>query len=150
MPGGGVVNIVTKSGSNALHGSAFEYLAQREIERPKLLCQSQRWPETKSIRLLSRRTDSDRIKRSCSVPGKGRKSGRIRPHRRRLCLPRRRGEATFRACRPLTDPRTGQPYPGNIIPSAQFDSVALKVLELVPVAPPMTALFFSASDDNFG
>ena len=35
---GGVVNVATRSGSNTIHGSLFEFFRNEDLERPQLLC----------------------------------------------------------------------------------------------------------------
>jgi hypothetical protein len=140
--GGGVVNIVTRSGSNSLHGSAFEYLRNASLNARNFFANR-----------------NDGLKRNqfgFSLGGPIRKNKtfffgsyqgtevRQDPPTQTAVVPtaaQRRGDFS-RLGRPLTDPRTGQPYPGNMIPSSQFDPVALKVMDLVPVAPADDGLVF--------
>ena len=152
--GGGVVNIVTRSGSNALHGSAFEYLRNANLNARNFFANR-----------------NDGLKRNqfgFSLGGPIRQNKtfffgsyqgtevRQDPPTQTAVVPtaaQRRGDFS-RLPRQLTDPRTGQPYPGNVIPSTQFDPVALKVLELVPVAPADDGLVYfqrrtTTSDNQF-
>ena len=39
---GGVVNVVTKSGTNTIHGTLFEFLRNYDLDAPQLLCRSER------------------------------------------------------------------------------------------------------------
>jgi len=54
---GGVVNAVTKSGSNRWHGDLFEFLRKWGRKRDQLFCTEARQPEKKSIRRHVRRQD---------------------------------------------------------------------------------------------
>ena len=81
--GGGVVNMVTRSGSNALHGSLFEYLRNGEMNARNFFAATERRAETQSVWILAGRTDPCRIERSSSAPGKARRSARCRQRARR-------------------------------------------------------------------
>jgi hypothetical protein len=48
--GGAIVNIVTKSGADQIHGSAFEYVRNGDFERTKLFCGRARRSQAQSIR----------------------------------------------------------------------------------------------------
>ena len=130
-----MVNIVTRSGSNALHGSAFEYLRNANLNARNFFANrndglkrnqfgfSLGGPIRQNKNLFLRLDQGTEVRQD--------------PPTQTAVVPtaaQRRGDFS-RLPRQLTDPRTGQPYPGNVIPSTQFDPVALKVLELVPVAP---------------
>ncbi len=56
---GGVVNIITKSGSNQLHGDGFEFLAQRCVQRAQFLRCEARPVETQPVRRRGRRPAHD-------------------------------------------------------------------------------------------
>lgn len=132
--GGGVVNIVTRSGSNDIHGSAFEYLRNASLNARNFFA--------------NRNDGLKRNQYGFSLGGPLRRNKtfvfgsyqgtqvRQDPPTQTAIVPtaaQRNGDFS-RLPRQLTDPRTGQPYPGNQIPASQFDPVALKVLQLVPVA----------------
>jgi hypothetical protein len=51
---GAVVNIVTKSGSNTLHGSMFEYLRNGDLNARNFFCREAGRLKTESVRRLSR------------------------------------------------------------------------------------------------
>jgi len=130
--GGGVVNMVTKSGSNGFHGSLYEYLRNHKI----------------NARNFFASTD-DGLKRNqygVSLGGPVIKNRtffffswqgtelRQRPPLSTTIVPtqaQRRGD--FSGMAALTDPVTKQPIPGNIIPASQLDPVSQKVLETIPL-----------------
>src|SRR5262245_39869130 len=132
--GGGVVNVVTRSGSNEFHGSVFEYMRNAALNARNFFAGT-----------------GDGLKRNqygFSLGGPIRKNQtfffgswqgtqlRATPATATAVVPtaaQRRGDFS-RTATQLLDPRTRQPIPGNIIPSSQLDPIAQKILELIPVA----------------
>lgn len=140
--GGGVVNIVTKSGSNEIHGSAFEYVRNASLNARNFFA--------------NRNDGLKRNQYGFSLGGPIRKNQtfifgsyqgtevRQDPPTQTAVVPtaaQRRGDFS-KLPRQLIDPRTGQAYPGNLIPSSQFDPVATQVLQIVPVAAADDGLVF--------
>jgi len=132
--GGGVVNIVTRSGTNDFHGSFFEYLRNAELNARNFFAAA-----------------NDGLKRNqygLAIGGPVRKNqtfffGSWQGTQVRA-LPatltsvvateaQRRGNFSSFS-QQLRDPRTNQPYAGNIIPASQIDPIALRVLEFIPPA----------------
>ncbi len=132
--GGGVVNIVTKSGTNEIHGAAFEYVRNASLNARNFFA--------------NRNDGLRRNQYGFALGGPLRKNRtflfgswqatkvRQDPPTLSSVVPtaaQRRGDfSAFRGT--ITDPRTRQPVPGNLIPASQLDPIALKVLEIVPVA----------------
>ena len=132
--GGGVVNIITRSGTNEFHGALFEYLRNGELNARNFFG-----------------TANDGLKRNqygLSAGGpilrnrlfffgswQGTKS-RSRPSTASAMVPtaaQRRGDWSSSRTQ-LLDPRTSQPMPGNQIPASQLNPAAQKFLKLIPVA----------------
>jgi hypothetical protein len=124
----GVVDVVTKSGTNALHGAAFEFFRNQKLNAP-------RWapPDTPSTK-----DPLDRNQYGGAFGGPFRKdktfffvsySGLRQEetyYRNTAVVPtslERAGDFSQSARKP-TDPLTGQPFPGNLIPAARFDPAA--------------------------
>jgi hypothetical protein len=133
--GGGVVNMVTKSGTNGFHGSLFEYIRNADL----------------NARNFFAPTD-DGLKRNqygLSVGGPIIKNRtffffswqgtqlRQRPPLSTAIVAtaaQRLGDfSSLLPGVPLTDPFTKLPVPGNIIPASQLDPVAQKVLQTIPL-----------------
>ena len=132
--GGGVVNVITRSGSNDFHGSLFEYIRNSSL----------------NARNFFAATD-DGLKRNqygFALGGPIRKNRtfffgswqgtqlRATPATATAVVPtaaQRRGDFST-SSRVLLNPRTRAPIPGNVIPSADLDPIAQKILELIPVA----------------
>jgi hypothetical protein len=152
--GGGVVNMVTKSGSNALHGSAYEYIRNHAMNARNFFA-----------------TTDDGLKRNqygLAIGGPVVKNKtffffawqgtqlRQRPPTSTTVVPtaeQRRGD--FSSLLPgtqLIDPTTRQPVPGNIIPPSQLDPVAQRVLETIPLPNQPNGLLYytvaSSQTDN--
>ena len=132
--GGGVVNMVTKSGTNELHGSLFEYVRNSGM----------------NARNFFAATD-DGLKRNqygAAVGGPVIKNKtfffagwqgsqlRQRPPTSTAIVPtaaQRKGDYSSMLPTQLLDPVTKLPVPGNIMPASQLDPVAQKVLESIPL-----------------
>jgi carboxypeptidase family protein len=135
---GGVVNLQIKSGGNARHGSLFEFLRNDAFDannyfnnragRPKPDFSQHQFGGTSSGPILKDRTfyffdyQGYRVKQGqtflSTVP-----SARMRA-----------GDFS-EINRPIYDPRTGQPFAGNVIPQSRWDPAAKNVLDqLIPEA----------------
>jgi hypothetical protein len=133
---GGVVNLQIKSGSNAFHGSAFEFLRNDRFDannwfnnragRPKPKFSQHQFGGTLGGPIIKGKTfffadyQGMRINQGQSylstVPSALMRQGNF-----------------SEINRPIYDPLTGQPFPGNIIPQNRWDPAAANVLrDLLP------------------
>jgi len=131
--GGGVVNIVTKSGTNEIHGAVFEYVRNASLNARNFFA--------------NRNDGLKRNQYGFALGGPLRKDrtflfgswqatkSRQDPPTSSSVVPtaaQRRGDYSGRP--QLVDPATRQPFPGNLIPASRLDPIALRILEIVPVA----------------
>ncbi len=148
--GGAIVNIVTKSGTNQIHGSAFDYLRNGDLNARNFFAPQQ-----------------DAIKRNQFGGSIG---GPIRRNKlfffgawQRTILsnitygntafvptgPERTGD--FSGQKAIKDPATGIAYPGNIIPASQLSPIALAMMPDIPTTPdPTGKLIFAQPSSNDG
>ncbi|HYZ84619.1 MAG TPA: carboxypeptidase regulatory-like domain-containing protein [Bryobacteraceae bacterium] len=129
--GGAVVNAVTKSGTNAFHGSVYEFLRNDAFDARDFF--SPRVPILK------------RNQFGASLGGPIRKSktfffGNYEGVRERSAptrtasvptLPEREGDFSQSAVKPL-DPTTGQSFPGDRIPANRINSISRSLLQFYP------------------
>jgi len=152
---GGVVNVVTKSGTNAFHGDVFEFLRNYDLNaRPKGLVQvngSVNQPVRDSLkRNQFGGTAGGRIIRDklFFFGGYQRTVQRSNPGTQTAHVPTAlTAQGNFSVedaatsaggCQSkaitLKDPTTGNPFPGSIIPVSRFDPAGVKLLSYVPVS----------------
>ncbi|MCX6602088.1 MAG: carboxypeptidase regulatory-like domain-containing protein [Acidobacteria bacterium] len=152
--GGGVVNMVTKSGTNEFHGSMYEYFRNAAINGRNFFAAT-----------------DDGLKRNqygLAIGGPVVKNKtffffawqgtqvRQRPPTSTTIVPTAEQRlGNFSSLLPgtqLVDPTTKGPVPGNIIPPSQLDPVAQKVLETIPLPNQPGGLLFytvaSSTTDN--
>src|SRR5260221_13479532 len=133
--GGGIVNIVTRSGSNQLHGSAFEFLRNGDLNARNFFAPTHDFLKRnqfggsaggpiKKDRLFFFGTYQGTILRNVALGN----SATV------LTDPQRQGNFSG-LNRQLLDPATGQPIAGNIIPASRIDPAAAKTLQYVPTSP---------------
>jgi hypothetical protein len=138
--GGGVMNAVTKSGSNQFHGTAFEFLRYFSLNARNYFAPTQDGlkrnqygvavggpvQKNKTFFFFSYQKTSLRSLPSANVA--------VTP-----TAAERNGDFSAIAT-PLINPATGQAYVNNQIDPATFDPVAVNLLKLVPVGQGSTGL----------
>jgi Carboxypeptidase regulatory-like domain len=128
---GAIVNVVTKSGTDAFHGSLYEYLRNDVLDarnffaltKPPLkrnqFGASLGGPIVKGKTHFFANYEGTRLRegitRTASVPTKFEKMG----------------DFSGSAVKPI-DPQTGMPFPNNQIPDMQIDPVAKNLLQFYP------------------
>ncbi len=133
--GGGVVNIVTRSGSNTLHASFFEYLRNSALNARNFFAARDDGLKRNQYGFAA----GGPIVRNRTFIFGSWQGTQVRALPATLTsvvatAAQRRGDfSSF--TQQLRDPRTNQPLPGNAIPASQIDPIALKVFEFLPTAP---------------
>jgi hypothetical protein len=156
---GAIVNVVTKSGSNQFHGGAFEFVRNRvfnarnwfapardQIKRNQFggtlggpVC-IPRLYNGKDKTFFFFGHQSTRFHYVASggqgyVPTAANLSGDFSA----MLDPKSPGNPLGRAIA-ITDPLTGKPFPGNIIPTSRFDAAAIATAKLLPSATSASGL----------
>ncbi|MGE0454508.1 MAG: TonB-dependent receptor [Vicinamibacteria bacterium] len=148
----GIVDIVTKSGTNEFHGAAFEFFRNEKLN-------SARWapPGVASTKDPLDRNQfgaafggpiqKDKTFFFASYSGLRQEETYYRNSARVPTALERTGDFSQSAQKPR-DPLTGQPFPGGIIPSARFDPAALTIQnQFVPLSNLPNSFFeVSAAD----
>lgn len=137
---GSVVQVVTKSGTNALRGSGWEFHRNDKFQAKNFFATSDPPP-------LEQNQYGGTFGGPLTMPGlySGRNRtfffGSFEGFRQTRGLTRqtvvatpqeRAGDFSFLS-RPITDPSTGQPFPGNIIPASRISPAAERLLTLMPL-----------------
>ena len=135
---GGVVNIQIKSGTNKLHGDGFEFLRNSAFDannffnnragRPKPDFSQHQFGATLGGAIVPSRTFFFGDYQGYHV-NQGQTFLSTVPSEKM-----RNGDFS-EINRTIYNPLTGQPFAGNIIPSSQFDSSAVKILQTLYPAP---------------
>jgi hypothetical protein len=128
----GVVDVVTKSGTNVLHGAAFEFFRNENLN-------AKRWVAPGTAAAAKDPLDRNQFGAALGGPLRtdqtfffGSYSGLRQTetyYRNSAVVPtalERAGDFSQSARRP-TDPQTGQPFPGGVIPTSRFDPAALRI-----------------------
>jgi hypothetical protein len=135
------INVVTKSGTNQLHGSAFEFFRDEKLDARGFFDSP-----TAVKNPLRRHQYGAQLNGPVMIPGL------YDGHNKTFFMFAYEGirqESTGSAIAsvptalmrqgnfseittPIRNPRTGQVYPGNVIPRADLDPVALRLLEYYP------------------
>ena len=133
---GGVIDVVTRSGSNEIHGSLFEYLRNNKLE-------AQTWNSTSAKAPLHRNQFGGSVGGPVirnktffffSYQGLRQRQSVIRNSAIPPTATERAGDFSASTRTKPIDPTTKLPYPSNIIPQALFDKTALQILSLIPSA----------------
>jgi carboxypeptidase family protein len=134
---GAVVNAVTRSGTNQFHGGTFGYLRDRKFIARNYFATDRDFLKRKQYGGYA----GGPIQRNkifffggwqgTTIANRGTNLAQFAP-----TIDERNGNFTTcgTACdRPLTDPTTGLPFPGNQIPVSRFDPASVNVLKYLPL-----------------
>jgi hypothetical protein len=140
---GGQVNVITKAGANDFHGSLFEFMRDDRLDASPFFGTFDRDGDGKKDPLpldynnfggtFGGRVIPDRLfffwgeefRRIRTIRGNGHNDTRTPTDLQR------RGNFSELST-PIVDPLTGQPFPGNIIPSSRLDPVAVQLASHFP------------------
>jgi hypothetical protein len=144
--GGGVLNAITRSGTNAFHGSLYEFLRNDNLNARNAFLPR----KTNLIQNQFGATGGGRIIRNHLFYFAALEFLRVRPEAAAAtAFPPTAAERAgdFSALpRPITDPVTRQPFPGNRIPVSRFDPVATAILnQYLPLPNQPDGRFISQS-----
>ncbi|CAN5687717.1 hypothetical protein BH20ACI3_BH20ACI3_08380 [soil metagenome] len=138
--GGSIVTVVTKSGTNRYHGSAFEFLRNDIFDARNFFAPAV--PALKQNQFggtIGGPIIKDRTFFFGSYEGFRQRKG-IATSTTVPSLRVRQGDFSQEAVKPR-DPLTGQRFPGDIIPANRIDAVAAKLLKLWPEPNQGTNIF---------
>lgn len=148
--GGGVVNVVTKSGTNAFHGSLFEYMRNSGLNARNYFASGDDGLKRHQYGLsFGGPIRKDRT--FFMFAWQGMKQQISPTNNTAFVLTQAQRNGDFSASpRLIIDPLTGEPFPGNQIPSDRFDPASLRLLEIVPVSDSPDGLVqFKTASKNF-
>src|SRR3984957_9530375 len=125
----GVVSVALKSGSNQLHGSAFEFIRNDIVDARNLFATYK--PPYKRNQ-FGASAGGPVIRNKTFIFGDF-EATYIRQYTTTLSTVPTVAERNGIFSSTIINPYTGSPFPGNQIPSSLFDPVALKVLSFIPL-----------------
>ena len=131
---GGIVNIVTRSGTNEIHGSAFEFLRNGSLNARNFFAPETGYAEAQPVRRQRWRSDTQRTRLFYFGTYQGTRI-RSKAAGRVAFVPTaaERGGDFSSLSTQLVDPVTRQPFPNNQIPRDRISPVAKYFLDWIPL-----------------
>src|SRR6185503_3799216 len=124
---GSVVNVVTRAGTNAWHGSAWEFNRDDRLQSKNFFATAK--PELKQNQFggaVGGPLLRNRLFMFSYFEGFQNKQG-VTDTRTVFSEAQRRGDFSGGAV--IRDPLTGQPFPGNVIPATRINPISQRILE---------------------
>jgi hypothetical protein len=140
---GVAINVITKSGTNALHGSLFHFQQDDALDSRGYFDNPALPKSPRSQKQFGAELDGPLVvpglynghnKTFFMVAYEGVRGNAIQQPIASVPTAKMRAGDFSEVTAAIKDPRTGQPFPGNIIPTSRLDATALKLLQYYPVA----------------
>ncbi len=147
---GAIVNIVTKSGTNEFHGSAFDYLRNGSLNARNFFLESHdllkrnQFGGTLGGPIVKNKLFFFGSYQKTIVRNIGGSSTAVLP------TPEQRLGNFEGFPKTILDPTTGLPFAGNRIPQDRFNPVSLKLLTMLPVPSSPDGRIYFQKPDNEG
>lgn len=139
--GGGLMNAVTRGGTNQFHGTLFEFLRNSALNGRNYF--SARQDGLKRNQFGGTLGGPIRKDKTFAFFSYQRTTTRQNPINSAIVLTAAQRNGNFSAdSQQLINPSTGQPFAGNQVSPTLFDPVATKLLALLPVGAPGTGLAY--------
>ena len=142
LAGGGAVNVQIKSGTNSIHGSAFEYHTDNKLKaKPFFLPAGERNPK-KAYNQFGATVGGPLRKDELFyfLSYEGTTDRQLATQLLTLPTVLARNGTFTESSTPMYDPATGSPdgtgrtpFPGNIVPRSRIDSIAQKLVDRTPL-----------------
>ncbi len=145
---GAIINVVTKSGTNEFHGSAFEFFRNGNLNARNFFAVSQ---DQLKRNQFGGSFGGPIIKNKLFFFGtyQGTQIRDVASNRNATVLTAAQRGGNFSSLsRQLVDPLTKLPFPGNIIPASRISPVAAKVLQYLPTATSADGLTYFDLPDS--
>jgi outer membrane receptor protein involved in Fe transport len=136
---GANVQVQLKSGANTFHGSAFDFLRNSDLDarnffrpapQPKNVLRRNQYGGVISGPILKNKTffmfSYEGIHSAQEIPSNV------------LVLTAAQRGGNFSGSSPISDPLTGTPFPGNVIPQSRLDSVSASIINTYMPLPNLT------------
>ncbi|MBI2687796.1 MAG: carboxypeptidase regulatory-like domain-containing protein [Acidobacteria bacterium] len=144
---GGVITLTTRSGTNQLHGSVFEFLRNSALDARNFFA-SRRPPLNLNQYGFALGGPIRRDRTHYFVSWEGTKQGSsVTPLQTVPALAQRQGQFATPISDPATSPRL--PFPNNRIPLSRFDPVSLSALSYWPEPNRAGASNYSANNNSY-
>jgi hypothetical protein len=131
---GAIVNVVTKSGTNQLHGSAFEFLRNGDLNARNFFANNHDFLKRNQFGgSLGGPIKKDRLFFFGTYQGTTLRNVSLGNTATVLTDAQRTGNFSS-VSRQLVDPLNKQPFAGNIIPASRIEPIAAKILTYVPTS----------------
>src|SRR6266446_4560219 len=160
---GGIVNAITRSGTNEMHGSAFEFVRNNALNAANYFS-----PIVNNAKVsdgLKRNQFGGTIGGPVVIPGlyNGRDKSffffsyqgtliRRTPISSAVVVPtaaQRNGDFSSLLPKAIRDPLGNQPYPGNIIPASQFSPISKYIIDNTIPLPTSGNRVFTSAPNNY-
>jgi Carboxypeptidase regulatory-like domain len=137
------VNVVTKSGTNNLHGSVFHFQQDEGLDSRGYFDNTALPKNPRSQKQFGAELDGPIVipglynghnKTFFMVAYEGVRGNAITSPIASVPTAKMRTGDFSEITTPIRDPRTGQPFPGNIIPASRLSPTALRLLQYYPAA----------------
>ncbi len=143
--GGGVMNAVTRGGTNQIHGTLFEFLRNTDLNARNFFAAGGDGLKRNQYGL----TVGGPIRRDktfffFSYQGTALRQTPNANSATTLTAAERTGDFSADKAT-IVDPNTGTPFPGKQVPLSRFDPIAQKILTWIPVGAPGTGIAYYTS-----
>jgi hypothetical protein len=143
--GGGVMNAVTRGGTNEFHGTLFEFLRNTDLNAKNFFAtKGDGLKRNQFGGTIGGPIRKDKTFFFFSYQGTTLRQAPTTNVATTLTAAQRAGDFS-RSTKNIVDPTTGDLFPDKQVPTSMFDPIALKVLDQVPVGAPGTGLVYYQS-----